>query len=158
MLEVRKAIKWLQATPNPTLTPTSTPTFSPTPNQRLEDNFKRLPANPPAQHLPQWQWTAPATVDKVREQPSLRLPPVEAKLDGKLEAKLEALSKLEGKLDELGALVRGLVAREPARHAAPEGEHGSSRRPAAAEAEGVAALRANLEVISQQVRQAALNP
>ena len=101
-------------------------------------------------------------MDKAREPQPLRLPPVQAKLEGKLEAKLEALSELEGKLDgklnELSALVRGLAAREPARHAAPEGEHDSSRRPAAAEAEGVAALRANLEVISQQVRQAALNP
>ena len=66
--------------------------------------------------------------------------------------------KLEGKLETLSELVRGLAAREAARHAAPEGEHGASHRPAAAEAEGVATLRANLEVISQQVRQVALNP
>jgi len=65
--------------------------------------------------------------------------------------------KLEGKLDSLSALVERLAAREPARHAAPEGEHGAPRRPAAAEAEGLAALKANLERISQQVRQAALN-
>ena len=101
-------------------------------------------------------------MDKARDQPPLRLPRVEAKLEGKLEGKLEALSelegKLEGKLDELSALVRELAAGKAARHAAPEGAHGSARRPAAAEAEGVAALHANLEVISQQVRQAALNP
>ena len=53
--------------------------------------------------------------------------------------------------------MRGLAAREAARHAAPEGEHGAARRPAAAEAEGVAALHANLERVSQQVRQVALN-
>ena len=243
---MREAIKWLQATPTPTSTPTPTPT--PTPNQasdatkRLEDNFKRLAANPQAQ-LP--GPVMPAAVGKASEPPP---PVVEAKLDANLEAKLDALSelvrglapgvpkveppkaeappreegsgegaeatslramleeltqqvaqlaaqgasregqggeqsegptvpsppkkivsfsglegKLEGKLDSLSALVERLAAREPARHAAPEGEqdgggeYGAPHRPAAAEAEGLAALKANLERISQQVRQAALN-
>ena len=81
-------------------------------------------------------------VERLAEGPPREPPPPPPLMDAKLDAKLDKLSEL----------VQGLAPREEA----PNGQHGSSR-PGAGEAEGLSSVHTNLERISQQVHQVALN-